>query len=114
MGRYRKTRPSVSEATLKCDIFRRAITAPFAYSPPPCGERMGVGVPKRDARGSPPSLTLPRKGGGKETAIALRHLPSSRLFELPALQPVIEQKRRDQEYKEHDRAGGSDRPILVG
>jgi len=39
-----------------------------AISPPPCGEGLGVGVsPIHYLCGLPPSLTLPRKGGGKTT-----------------------------------------------
>jgi hypothetical protein len=40
--------------------------APLRRSPPPCGEGSGVGVRELSARCSPPTPTLPRKGGGSE------------------------------------------------
>jgi hypothetical protein len=39
--------------------------APF-FSPPPCGEGVGVGVPQaQNPVGPPPTPTLPRMGGGR-------------------------------------------------
>jgi len=41
-------------------------SAPF-FSPPPCGEGTGVGVPQtQNPVGVPPTPTLPRKGGGRK------------------------------------------------
>jgi hypothetical protein len=50
--------------------------APEAFSPPPSGEGLGVGVSFihiHQLCGLPPSLTLPRKGGGKTKTMLQAH-----------------------------------------
>jgi len=42
----------------------------LSRSPPPCGEGLGVGVRIGGLCWAPPSLTLPRKGGGDGESIA--------------------------------------------
>jgi hypothetical protein len=47
-------------------------------SPPPCGEGLGVGGSNQyDRHDAPPSLTLPRKGGGDiaTAVVALERVP---------------------------------------
>src|SRR5262245_43161533 len=66
---------------------RRTSTRPFAFSPPPCGERSGVGV-VRYGTGVPerttPTPALPTRGRRKEEAPGLLQglsLLQSRLLE---------------------------------